>query len=256
MSGFTRSSSDVMFDQVLPQLIETRLNEWIKNSSSVTVFVAGKTGTGKSTLVNGIVGTFCKEGHTLKPETTKVEPFDLTKNGIKVIVWDSPGLQDGTTEESKYLDDIQRKCKGNIDLFLYCIDMSATRFVPGNPDIKAMRQLTDILGQDMWKNALIILTFANEYILQVQYDFDNPEDLRKNFLDEVEDWKETIYQAMQEEVGLDPQLVKNIAVVPAGYYNTPEIVAGDGLWLSRLWKESVSATRPLAQPAFVKLNAQ
>ena len=250
------AASDVMFQQVLPTLIETRLNEWIKNSSSVSIFVTGKTGTGKSTLVNGIVGTaVCEEGHSLKPETTQVESFDLTKNGIKVIVWDSPGLQDGTTDESKYLDDIQRNCKGNIDLILYCIDMSATRFVSGNPDIKAMKQLTDTLGQDMWKNALIVLTFANEYILQVKYDFDNPENLRKNFLDEVESWKGIIYKAMQEEVELDPQLVKNIAVVPAGYYNTPEIVAGAGLWLSKLWKESVSATRPLAQPAFVKLNA-
>jgi hypothetical protein len=177
------------------------------------------------------------------------------ENGIEVIVWDSPGLQDGTTEERKYLDDIRRKCKGNIDLFLYCINMSETRFVSGNPDIKAMKQLTDTLGQDMWKNALIVLTFANVYILQVEDNFDNPEDLRKSFLDEVESWRDIIHQAMQEEVGLDPQLVKDVAVVPAGYCYTPEIVSGDGLWLSKLWKESVSAARPLSQPAFVKLNA-
>jgi energy-coupling factor transporter ATP-binding protein EcfA2 len=244
-----------MFDQVLPGFIAKRLNDWIKNSSSVSVFVTGKTGTGKSTLVNGILGTvICKEGHTLKPETTQVKSFQLTENGIKVSVWDSPGLQDGTTEESKYLDNIRRNCKGNIDLFLYCIDMSATRFVSGNPDIKAMWQLTNTLGQNMWKNALIVLTFANVYILQVEDDFDNPEELRKNFLDEVESWRDVIHQAMQEEVGLDPELVKNVAVVPAGDYNTPEIVPGDGLWLSKLWKESISATRPLAQPAFVKLN--
>jgi energy-coupling factor transporter ATP-binding protein EcfA2 len=237
-------------------MIETRLNEWIENSSNVSVFVTGKTGTGKSTMVNGILGTVvCKEGHTLKPETTQVESFHLMKNGIQVIVWDSPGLQDGTTEESKHLDDIRCNCKGNIDLFLYCIDMSATRFVSGNRDVKAMRQLTKTLGQDMWKNALIVLSFANVYILQVEDDFDKPEDLRKNFLDEVESWRDIIHQAMQEEVGLDPQLVKNVVVVPAGYHNTPEIVPGDGLWLSKLWKESVSAARPLAQPALVKLNA-
>ena len=144
------AASDVLLQQVLPTLIEKRLNEWIKSSSSVSIFVTGKTATGKSTLVNGIVGTVvCKEGHTIKPETTQVESFDLTKNGIKMIVWDSPGLHDGTTEESKYLDDIQSNCKENIDLILYCIDMSATRFVPGNPDIKAMKQLTDTLGQDI-----------------------------------------------------------------------------------------------------------
>ena len=97
-----RASSDVLFEQVLPTLIEERLNDWIKNSSSVNIFVTGKTGTGKSTLVNGIMGTaVCEEGHTLKPETTQVESFHLIKNGIKVIVWDSPGLQDGTTDESK-----------------------------------------------------------------------------------------------------------------------------------------------------------
>ena len=91
--------------------------------------------------------------------------------------------------------------------------------------------------------------------LKYAYDFDNTEDLRKDFLVEVEEWKDIVHKAMQEEVGLDPQLVKNVAVVPAGHYNIPEIIPGDGLWLSRLWKESVSATRPLAQPAFVKLNA-
>ena len=246
-----------MFEQVLPHLIETWLNDWIKYSSSVSIFVTGKTGTGKSTLVNGIVGALICKGHTLKPETTKVESFCLIKNGIEVSIWDSPGLQDGTTEESKYIDDIKCNCKGNIDLFVYCINMSATRFVPGNLDIKAMKQLTATLGlgTDMWKNALIILTFANEYILQVEDDFDHPEDLLKNFLDEVESWKDVIHQSMQEEVGLDQQLVKNVAVIPAGDYNTPEIVLGDGLWLSKLWKESVSATRPLTQPAFVRLNA-
>jgi predicted GTPase len=68
---------------VLPQLIEKRLNDWIKNSSSVSVFVTGKTGTGKSTLVNGILGGgICEEGHTLKPETVQVKCFNLTKNGI------------------------------------------------------------------------------------------------------------------------------------------------------------------------------
>ena len=249
-----RTSYDVMFEQVLPTRVKTRLNEWIKSSSSVSIFVTGKAGTGKSTLVNGIVGSeVCKVGKSLRPETSKVQQCHEKIGGIQVRVWDSPGLQDGTAKESEYLDDIKRNCRGNVDLFLCCIKMSATRFVSGNPDIKAMKQLTTTLGTDIWRSAVIVLTFANVYIMRVEDDFDE-EGLREKYLHELELWKNIVHRALEEEVGLDPQLAKKVAVVPAGDGNTPEILPGDGLWLSKLWKEALTVTRPSAQPAFVMLN--
>lgn len=57
----------------LPKLVETRLEEWIEESECVNIFVAGQTGTGKSTLVNGLVGReVSREGKTLDPGTKSV----------------------------------------------------------------------------------------------------------------------------------------------------------------------------------------
>ena len=247
-------SSDVLFSNVLPSIIATRLDEWIKKSSSVNIFVTGKTGTGKSTLINGIVGSeVAPEGDNLHAETTRVQMYQLKIGSILVKVWDSPGLQDGTENEEEYLKDIKSNCCGNVDLFMYCVDMSQTRFVPGNCDIKAMQKLSQTLGEEMWKNTLFVLTFANKYIWEIE-DRVKPDEIPKNFSLEIVTWKDLIHSALQNEVGLDPELVKTIEVVPAGDSFTPEIYPGDGLWLSKLWSLAVRVTNPLAQPAFVKIN--
>ena len=250
------TSSDVLFMNVLPNMIEKRLNSWIKSSSSVNIFVTGKTGTGKSSLVNSAVGAVVStEGHSIQPQTDEVQSYTKEINGIQVNIWDSPGLQDGSNNEQKYLDDIKSKCRGKVDLFLYCIDMSSTRFVPGNSDIIAMQKLSTTLGTDIWKNTLIILTFAERYIMQVEDDYeDDLEGLSQEFEREADSWKGIIHTALQTDVGLDPQLIQNIQVVPTGGQYCPEILPGKGSWLAKLWKAAAESTRPIAQPAFVKIN--
>ena len=177
--------------------------------------------------------------------------------GIEVKVWDSPGLQDGTENEEKYLRDIKRNCKGEVDLFLYCIDMSSTRFVKDNKDVQAMKKLTETLGVDIWKNTLIVLTWANKYVSMVKDDYeDDPKGLQAEYAEEVDSWKEVISSVLRDkdQVGLDPQIVENIPIVPAGHRRKPEILPGDGPWLGAVWRKAASATDPLAQPALVVLN--
>ncbi len=59
--------------------VEVSVDKWwlSSNSISVFVFVSGKTGVGKSTLVNALLGEkVAKEGITLDPETSVVESFN------------------------------------------------------------------------------------------------------------------------------------------------------------------------------------
>ena len=90
-----------------------KLAKWQDNSKSVKILITGKTGTGKSALINSITGLeVSKEGHSLEPETEKVK-YSLKEVGnVSLKVWDSPGLQDGkvgedgTIAEAKYIRQI------------------------------------------------------------------------------------------------------------------------------------------------------
>ena len=145
----------------VPENIRKELFAWFDASKSVKIFVTGKTGAGKSSLVNALVGdSIAKEGDTLDPETSEVTSYEKTIRDVKVTVWDSPGLQDGTNRESEYLADIEQNCKA-MDLCVYCVNAHRTRFVKGCKDIVAMKKLTGVFGPALWEHAIFVLTFAN-----------------------------------------------------------------------------------------------
>ena len=142
--------------------IREQLEQWFCASQELSIFVSGRTGGGKSTLVNLLLGEkVADEGAEPDPTTAEVTPYNRRVSGVRVKVWDSPGLQDGTRNEERYLNDIAAKCT-HVDLFLFCINVGdATRFNLDSPEVKAFVKLTEKLGPAIWNHAIIALTFAN-----------------------------------------------------------------------------------------------
>ena len=234
--------------------IDKTIEEWKKESKSVKVFVTGKTGTGKSTLVNGVVGEHVAiEGDTLDPETMKVKMNVCSIGDVTVHIWDSPGLQDGTKFEEEYKKDIQDNCK-DMDLYLYCVNMSQTRFVRGGPDVKAMCELTQILGPEMWKNTLFIMTFANDVIAMAEDKGLSGVELHEHFIKKVKLWTDKIHKCLCEEVGLSKEIADGVVTVPAGHYNVPQLIDKGDYWLTKLWLQALSKAKSKAQPALIKVN--
>ena len=223
---------------------ERELSSLLKSRKSLTIVVAGKTGSGKSTLLNGLIGDrIFTEGESLKCQTQYVSPYRFDKFGVRVTVWDCPGLQDGSGKEKKYMQDLVKATNGDFDVLLYCIDMSVKRsdLHDGN---SAIHTITRELGEDIWKNTLIVLTFANEVERTLKLKRTDKENLIKKFSDKVTEWKLVVQEELTKlHVSVD--IVENITVVPAGYYQPS--LPGREYWLTDVWVAMVSTTNTRAQ---------
>ena len=238
-----------LWDRICQLLPES----WSRTASnSVRVLVTGKTGTGKSSLINGIIGNdVAKEGHQLGRGTTAVASHNCKYQDVDVTVWDSPGLQDGLDKEAEYLKDMREKC-ANVDLVLYCTRMDDNR--ARDDDIKAIEKITKALGRELWKNAVFVLTFANraEPPPKRAYQTEEREDPKQFFIKRMAEWKEKLCEAMQK-AGVDPKVIENVPFVPAGY-DAAESLPDRNDWLSPLWYASIIRMKENAQPALLKAN--
>ena len=241
-----------------------KLEHWQQKSTQVRILITGKTGTGKSSLINAVTGfNLAEEGHTLEPKTTQVTEYPNKLIGdIQLRVWDSPGLQDGTANEKAYLSDISQKCK-DVDLIIYCIRMTQSRIIENGPDSIAMQKLSQqaCLGPNMWHNTIIVLTFANVVAKKGKYQKDTSRQGMQEFFQA--EFKASVYAVKNRlihDVGLSASLVDSIPIVVAGYRTIPQLpdlTTSDGeifYWLSELWLKALSVTKLDAQPAMIKLN--
>ena len=210
--------------------VQTKLSDWMKESTSVTILVCGKTGTGKSTLVNGLVGELvAQEGGDLAPMTSKVTNHERKIGNIQLAIWDSPGLRDRTSREERFLAEIKTNCQ-NVDLFLYCIQMSEDRFHKGSDDVVSMKKLTETLGKELWTNAIIVLTFAQDIEEEAEVKGKNT---REYFERKIEMWVRDVHDILVGEIKVPEKVAGQVSVVPAGY-RTELSLPDRQHWLSEL----------------------
>ena len=250
----SESKMDLNLGTLLPDVnviaLKNHFQDWCrqKHRNDFSILITGKTGVGKSSLVNALVGrTVAEQGHELDPQTLQVTSYCAKViEGIEVRVWDSPGLQDGTDNEESYLADIKSKIEGELDLVIYCLKMDDTRF--HEEDKKTIQLLTQAFGKKLWKNAVIALTFANKV--------EDPSggDKEAFFLEKLEIWREAINSFFRDKLEIDSELLQSLPIVPTGYYRQRASLPNCENWLSSFWLACYDVARGSAAFNLYRIN--
>ena len=230
---------------------EEAVKDFAQNSSrrEINVLATGKHAAGKSALVNGLIGEeVAPENDSLDPGTTEIVKYSRNIDGVFIYVWDSPGLEANTVDETLNVEMIAKKVP-EADLLLFCIRMDESRL--RKQDLNTIIHFTEAFGEEVWRHTVFAMTFAN-MVVPVRSK-DDPVAKKKFFDERLQLWTEQLQKALSE-AGVTQEIVEKVNIVPVGYYNDPSLPNGQENWLTVFWLVCLQAMKKQAQPALLKVN--
>ena len=209
------------FNNVISAIISPTSNHV---DPAFSILITGRCGSGKSALINALLGETVvpeRPGVHNKSRSSEILAFTSTNvHPVRVLVSTQLQHQD-YNDEKQYKRDLKEKC-GEVDLIIYCLKMTETRFTPGNPDEVAMEKLFNALGPDSLKKTIFALTFANNAAAMLE-----TETFQRNATDQ---WPKIITDTLNKVT----RVTSDVEVVPVGYYKEPSLPTCQN-WLEHMW---------------------
>ncbi|KAJ7942677.1 Translocase of chloroplast [Quillaja saponaria] len=130
-----------------------------ENVNTLTILVMGKSGVGKSSTVNSVIGERAVSINPFQTEGVRPVMVSRSRAGFALNIIDTPGIIEGGYVNDQALEII--KCfllNKTIDVLLYVDRLDAYRV--DNLDRLVVKAITDSFGKEIWNKASIVLTHA------------------------------------------------------------------------------------------------
>lgn len=223
----------------------SKVSKWYAKDSEqrrpFCVLIIGVTGSGKSTLINSLLGEDIAEvGWGVQSKTESINKHKANINGISIVVYDTPGLLDTRSEglrDQETLREIETLIRGDgISLTIFCFKITETRLTP--PTTECFEEYHR-LGLP-WKKTIIALTFADQITKA-----DGP------LYTHVEKWRKAVCEdILVKKLRLTNHTADQIPFRPTA--KCPSIMfPGGGGWFARLWYSVLQILEPEAMVSFL-----
>ena len=230
-------------DEIL--LDRTWINEqkksWVEGRG-LSMLMVGRIGTGKSTLINLLLGRKKETEMRLGEKKRPFKSETLTINSVPLLLmsWSSPKLSDLNSTEMETVKDV--------DLIVYTLKMDDARFQP--KDITMMCNLVEIFGAGgFYKKAVFVLTNANRV---GSLDKNSKHIMNKEIIEtKKSEWRRKTIVKLEEVCGVK---LESILFVPAGHSDIKMLF--DKHWPTEVLRAFLSQLEDVNYPALVKICEQ
>ena len=225
------------------QGIKDKIQEMRDKEEPINILVIGPTGSGKSTIVNALMGEeVANVEQGAESAQSEIMECEGRIMGVKIKIYDTIGFGDTRGKSGKHIvREIAQKNK--FDLILICLKFDSRAY----GDVKDMfTTLKKEISKEMWERSVIVLTFTNMFLQLGNIKRLKDEGKEERIRCKINTFKDKISDFLSGQVTKET-ICNTIPFCIAGEEDETKLPTTEN-WLLTLWESCISQCSERSSP--------